>query len=88
MSPNKLIQRTVPKAIKVSLSVRDLIIVTKHDITKVLVALLDAIATVDCCQTHGLVIDGVPIHHKRVHKGTKRSPDEVTVYQINLIAIS
>lgn len=43
---------------------------------------------VDCCQRHGLVIGGTIFPHRSVHKGTWRSPDGVTVNQIDHIAIS
>ena len=43
---------------------------------------------VDCCQRYGLVIGGTIFPHKGVHKGTWRSPDGVTVNQIDHIAIS
>ena len=43
---------------------------------------------VDCCQRYGLVIGGTIFPHKSIHKGTWRSPDGVTVNQIDHIAIS
>ena len=43
---------------------------------------------IDYCQRYGLVIGGTIFPHKGVHKGTWRSPDGVTVNQIDHIAIS
>ena len=43
---------------------------------------------VDCCQRYGLVIGGTIFPHKTVHKGTWRSPNGITVNQIDHIAIS
>ena len=42
---------------------------------------------VDCCQRYGLVVGGTIFTHKQVHKGPWRSPDSVTVNQIDHFAI-
>ena len=43
---------------------------------------------IDCCQMQGLVIGRTIFPNLRVHKGTWKSPDGVTVNQIDRIAIS
>ena len=43
---------------------------------------------VDCFQQNGIVIGGIIFPHKKVHKGTWRSPYGSTVNQVDHVCIS